>query len=88
MPPKFLGVAAGFSFCTHVDNISSTGRYQQKRNRCTEVQVSVVVTRKLHHNLRAKVGLFLTRIDRETGHMWVKSYASERFSQSLIMNFC
>ena len=63
MPPKFLGVAAGFSFCTHVDNISSTGRYQQKRNLCEVAQGLVVVAGKLLHKLRAKVGLFLTTYD-------------------------
>jgi hypothetical protein len=30
VPTEVLGVAAGFSFCAHVDNISCTDRYQQK----------------------------------------------------------
>jgi hypothetical protein len=30
VPTEFVGVAAGFSFCAHADNISCTGRYQQK----------------------------------------------------------
>lgn len=52
VPTEFLGVAAGFSFCAHVDNSSSTCRYQQKRNRCAEAQGLVVVTGKLLQSFR------------------------------------
>jgi hypothetical protein len=51
VPTEFLGVAAGFSFCAHVDNFSCTGRYQQQETG-TWAQGLVEVVRELLQSFR------------------------------------